>query len=93
MLAGKCVQLATTCLHMGCWEVHHAMFHADALHDHSHYMVTNLELLDMTLDVLNVFVSATSVQNNIDVFTIYLTQLQEHKMVRWCTGMPRQGFL
>ena len=69
------------------------MFHADALHDHFHYMITNLEFLDMTLDVLNVFVSATSVQNNIDVFTIYLTQLQEREMLRWCRGMPRQGFL
>jgi len=59
----------------------------------SHCKITNLELLDMALDVLNVFVSATSVQNNIEVFTIYLAHLQEHKMLRWCTGMHRQGFL
>ena len=93
MLADKCVQLATTCIHIGCWEINHATLYADASHEHFQCKITNLELLDMTLDVLNVFVSATSVQNNVDVFTIYLTQLQKHDMIRWCTGMPRHDFL
>ena len=52
------------------------MLYADASHDHSQCKITNLELLDMTLDVLNVFVSATSVQDDIDVFAIYLAHLQ-----------------
>jgi len=56
--------------------INNATLYADASHDHSQCKITNLEFLDMTLDVLNVFVSATGVQNNIDVFAIYLAHLQ-----------------
>lgn len=87
------MQLAITSLHVGCLETNQANVHADVSHDHCQCKMTDLELLDMTLDVLNVFVSATGIQNNIDVFTIYLAHLQQHEMIWWCTGIPRHGFL
>lgn len=34
--------------------------------------MTDLELLDIALDVLNVFVSAASIQDNIHVFSCHL---------------------